>query len=339
MDHPHRLPFLFDKYLRKQCSKAELEELIGLLYDTNAAALLDPSLQALWQKFREDKTAHAVDWDKMYNAIVKPEPEPAMPVWEKRRPLRRTRYAVAAALMLLTAGAVYWYLTGRPAKNNQRQVAAAPAQQPVYKNQTIHLPDGSTVILKADSKLHYPSAFSGSTREVYLQGEGYFDIRHNARQPFLVHAGKIITKVLGTAFDIKAYPGDDHVQITVTRGRVQVMRENKNLGLVNANQQISFDKNTEDYVLQKVDVKPIVAWKPQEIVFDDITMEEAAHKMEQQFNVVIEFANPALKDCRISASFSEDDTLNEMLAVICGVIRANYIIQNNKIIIDGTACN
>jgi ferric-dicitrate binding protein FerR (iron transport regulator) len=340
MDHSGRLQFLFDKYLQRQCTKPELEELISLLQEADADELLTPAMQTLWQQVKEDKTVYPVDWDSMYSTISKSEEGLVELGRRKHHPLWSAKYKVAAVIITLGIGtAAYWYATGRFDHNNNRPQAAIPVQQQVYKNQTIHLPDGSRVILKADSKLHYPSAFTGTTREVSLEGEGYFDIQHNPKQPFLVHAGKITTRVLGTAFDIKAYPADNTVEITVTRGRVQVMRENKNLGLVNANQQISFNKKTETYALQKVDVKPIVAWKPQEIVFNDISMLEAAKKIEQQFNMVVEFVNPAIKECRVSATFSEDDTLNEMLTVICGVLKANYTIQNNKISIDGKACN
>lgn len=337
---PQRLQFLFDKYLKKQCTRPELEELIALLQEADAGELLTPSMQSLWDQLKEDKTDYPVDWDRMYETISKSEEQLAVFNQPVHRNSRTLKYAMAAAIIILCAGtAAYWYASGRYNRKNEQAQAAAPVQSPVYKIQTIHLPDGSTVILKADSKLHYPAAFTGTTRDVYLEGEGYFDIRHKARQPFLVHTGKITTRVLGTAFDIKAYPSDEAVEITVTRGRVQVMQNNKSLGLLTANQQISFNKTSDAFQLKKVDVQPIVAWKPAEILFDDITMQEAMKKIEQKFNVVIEFANPAIKDCRVTATFSEGDMLNEMLTVICGVIKADYTILNNKIIIDGKACN
>src|SRR6185312_10166531 len=209
---------------------------------------------------------------------------------------------------------------------------------PVNKRQTIHLPDGSTAILNADSHLDYPSAFTGRTREIYLSGEAYFDIKHDPSKPFLVHTGKIVTRVLGTAFDIRAYPDDETIKVTVTRGKVQVLKENKSLGLLTANQQISFSKTTEQAIRKTVDSKALVAWKPEEIAFNDISMLDAAKKIEERFNVQVEFANPLIKNCRVTATFSEDDMLDEMLTVVCGVTKSEYTIQNNKIIIDGKGC-
>ena len=102
---------------------------------------------------------------------------------------------------------------------------------------------------------------------------------------------------------------------------------------------ISFSKKTEEFVQKTVDSKVLVAWKPEEIAFNDIPMLEAAKRIEQRFGVVVEFANPAIKNCRVTATFSEDDMLDEILTVICGVTKSNFTIQNNKITIDGKGCN
>ena len=89
------------------------------------------------------------------------------------------------------------------------------------EHQVLHLPDGSTVIISAGSKLNYSSSFGDiRKREVYLEGQAYFDISHNASKPFIVHTGKIETTVLGTAFDIKAWPANADVIVTVIRGKV-----------------------------------------------------------------------------------------------------------------------
>jgi transmembrane sensor len=342
MDHLYRLHFLFDKYLRRQCTGAELEELIALLQEADAEKSLTEPMQELWLRLKDDTTTHEVDWDKMYNTILNAAENEASPMFNRNNVFKIWYKAAAAVIVLIVAAGGYLYFSNHTktiAENNIAENKNSNKEQPINKRQTIHLPDGSTVILNADSKLNYPAAFSGNTREVYLTGEGYFDIKHNPKQPFLVHAGKIITKVLGTAFDIKAYPLDESVEVTVTRGKVQVLKENKSLGLVTANQQISFSKKTELFAQKIVDAKLVIAWKPGEIIFNDITMQEAAKRIEQRFNTTIEFANPAIKNCMVTATFSEDDLEEEILTVICGVSKSNYTILNNKITIDGKGCN
>src|SRR5690606_2859673 len=91
------------------------------------------------------------------------------------------------------------------------------------EHRLLHLPDGSTVIVGVGSKLNYPSSFDSlRTREVYLEGQAYFDIRHNPQKPFIIHTGKVATTVLGTSFNIKAWPEDQDITVTVTRGKVRV---------------------------------------------------------------------------------------------------------------------
>jgi transmembrane sensor len=341
MTDSSRLPYLFNKYLQRKSSPKEVEELIQLLQQTGADESLTEPMQDLWRELKNDKTEHSVDWNKMFTQIRNSE-EDLLALYRRRNYHRkRGWWLVAAAILFLFAGTgVYWFNKVNSTENSKGPPVntAGHQQQQTGKRHTIHLSDGSTVVLNADSKLDYPSAFNGKTREVYLVGEGYFDVLHNHRQSFLVHAGKITTKVLGTTFDIKAYPADEAIEITVKRGKVQVLNENKNMGLVTANHQISFIKKTGQYVQKPVDVKAIFAWKPSEIVFNDITMEEAVNKVVKRFNMTVYFVNPAIKDCRITATFSEDDQLEEILSVICTVSKASYSVENNKIVINGKGC-
>ena len=343
MGFEFRLQLLFSKYLQRSCTAEEVEELIGLLQEANAEEGLSGPMEALWQKLKEDPTEYPVDWDKMYGMIRQTEEDLLFLNHRRNSRVRRGWYRAAAAVtVLLLSSALYWVISGK-GNNSPGQAlplkGIAEIQQAPNKKQIIHLPDGSTVILNADSKLDYPTVFAGKTREVWLSGEGYFDIVHLSRQPFLVHTGKITTRVLGTAFNIRAYPGDEAIEVTVTRGKVQVERENMKVGMLTANQQISFSKKTEEYVRKQVDTKPVIAWKPDEISFDDITMLEAAMQIGKRFNTIIEFANPAIKDCRVTATFYEVDRMNEIMTVICGVSQSNFTIENNKITINGKGCN
>jgi ferric-dicitrate binding protein FerR (iron transport regulator) len=212
------------------------------------------------------------------------------------------------------------------------------------KKKVMHLPDGSTVLLNKHSTLEYTAAGAGTgtgmgAREVTLSGEAYFDIVRRPNQPFLVHTGKIVTRVLGTAFDVKAYPGEDSIEVTVDHGKVQVLKGRTSMAMLTDNQQILYHKGTEGYTAQKVNVQPVIAWKPAEISFDDITMEEAARQIGQRFNVVVSFANPVVKNCRVTATFYQEDELDEIMTVICGVSQSAFVINGNKIVIDGKGCN
>ncbi|HEV3411518.1 MAG TPA: FecR domain-containing protein [Puia sp.] len=182
-------------------------------------------------------------------------------------------------------------------------------------------------------------AGQGGTREVTLNGEAYFDIVHRPEQPFLVHTGKIVTRVLGTAFNIKAYSTERSIEVTVDHGKVQVLKGGANMGMLSDKQQMRYEVGTESCHSQRVSLRPVMAWKPVEISFDDITMEEAARRIGERFKVGFEFVNPVLKECRVTATFYMEDDLDEIMTVICGVNQSKFRIEGSVVKIDGKGCN
>ncbi|MGC4037058.1 MAG: FecR domain-containing protein [Chitinophagaceae bacterium] len=340
MDKSARLRFLFARYLQRQCSPSELEELISLLQSAKSDDELSEEMELLWEEVKKEKVHHPVDWDKMYSAVISSEEETDVLIHKATSRIRWPYFVIAAVFLGLVVIPTWWYFQRSTAKAN-KETTVAVQPKPVKENdrQTIHLPDGSTVVLNAGSKLNYPSAFSGNHRDVYLTGEGFFDIKHDPATPFFVHTGKLSVKVLGTSFNIKSYPHTDDIEVTVTRGKVQVLKENKVLGTLTASQQISFSNESESVVTKIVDTLPVIAWKPAEIYFNDISMEDVARQMEKRFNIKIDFANKTIKNCRVTATFTEDDLPDEILSVICAVSRSDYKVVNDVFIIDGKGCN
>lgn len=291
----------------------------------------------LWNQLKGNKSEYPVDWDKMYDAVrnashrLPPDGNP-----RKKRFFRLERIVAVCTLLLLAAGAYFFFA---PLPDNNRATYAQQADpSPPGNTRTVHLPDGSTVVLFDGSLLDYPADFHGDTREVNLTGHGYFDIAKNPSKPFIVHTGKLSTRVLGTAFYIRAFPADDSIEVKVKRGKVQVLNEKRTLGMITANEIIAFSKRTEQHVQHVAERKVQANAEAAETHFDNITLAEAALRIEEWFLADIEFSNEAARDCLITATFSPDDTLEEVLTVVCGVIRANFTMEQNKIVIDGSGC-
>ena len=333
-----RLQELFDRYLQRRCAPEEITELVVLLERADAAEALDGPMLRVWEKLKANPMEYPVDWEKMYTRISQVEEDISV----LSRPRVGWRLAVAVSLLVVVGGIVFWGRSrGRvdaPAAV-VRQVPAveeARAKTVVAKDEkrVIHLPDGSTVLLNKNSRLDYPRVFSDTTREVVLSGEAYFEIAHLAGRPFIVHTGKLNTRVLGTAFNIRAYPGDKAIAITVTSGKVQVSKERVSVGMLTADQQMRYDVSSEAIVQEKVDVRPLVAWRPSEVSFDDITMEEAARRVGEWVGVTVHFVNPALKACRVTASFYREDQLEEIMTVLCAVNQMSYTIHDKDVYID-----
>jgi ferric-dicitrate binding protein FerR (iron transport regulator) len=417
MDSSQRLQELFDRYLRRETTSAEVQELVILLGQANAEEALSEPMRKLWEEMKGQSVEYPVDWDRMYRQVSQVEADlstlqrrregssnrPAgfrigwpgrsghqgrhseghrakqeagmarsvaegigmagegseavggsMEGFDEPRRIDRLRHRAMVAVFLLLAGTAGYFSIRMSRGSGVHPVAAQPSvvTAPVAaattkaaghvaaedKKRVVHLPDGSTVLLNWHSTLDYPPDIAGG-REVTLSGEAYFDIVHRTGQPFLVHTGKIVTKVLGTAFNIKAYPGERAIEVTVDHGKVQVLKGRSSIGLLTDNQQMRYNNDTEGYISKDVNIKPVMAWKPEEVVFDDITMEEAAKRIGQRFNVMVSFANAAVKDCRVTATFYQEDDLNEIMTVICAVNQSNFVIKGNTIVIDGKGCH
>jgi ferric-dicitrate binding protein FerR (iron transport regulator) len=378
MDPSLRLKELFQKYLERDIDPAEVEELVLLLGRADAEEALSGPMLALWEELKTRPVEYPVDWERMYRKVSQVE-EDLSTLNRRRGGLlggkggllremgwhRLGWVAIAGFFLMMAATAAYWSVnmgTTRKSMMGASAVADKAAMAPVAvagpgggagpgagpgsrgeateKKKVMHLPDGSTVLLNKHSTLEYTAAGTGTgAREVTLSGEAYFDIVRRPNQPFFVHTGKLVTRVLGTAFNVKAYPGEDSIEVTVDHGKVQVLKGRTSMAMLTDNQQILYHKGTEGYTAQKVNVLPVIAWKPAEISFDDITMEEAARQIGQRFNVVVSFANPVVKNCRVTATFYQEDELDEIMTVICGVSQSGFVINGNKIVIDGKGCN
>ncbi|MFB9842633.1 FecR family protein [Mucilaginibacter ginsenosidivorans] len=247
-----------------------------------------------------------------------------------------TRVAAVLVGFGLLAGAYYLFNRVEPAPN--RIAVAVPEKK--NENQFITLADGSKVVLRHGSTLHYPAAFNRSKREVELIGEAYFDIHHDENKPFVIHTGTIKTTVLGTAFDIAAYPSQKKVVVTVTRGKVKVEDDHKILVILTPNEQVVCDNRTAVAQKTKVEASKSLTWAGSDMVFDGESFKSIATLLGKRYQVTIEFKNPALEQCPITASFTGTETLKEILEILCTARGTTYKFENaQKITIDGNGCN
>jgi ferric-dicitrate binding protein FerR (iron transport regulator) len=320
---------LLDSYLKGETSKEE-NELVERWLEENgnpnsAWHQLDQSGKDQWLAgvFNEIKESIHVDQSKV---IVMP----------ARKHLWRSIAAVAAVLAIFFTLYLEWPVLQNRLQPVQLTALTAPANQ----KKQVTLADGSHVWVNAGSELKYPQTFNSKTREVYLSGEAYFDIQHDAAKPFIIHTGNVLTTVLGTAFNIKEDKTLHTVEVTVTRGKVSVTNGDKPLGILTPNQQISFNLLNSKAIQSVVDARKVIAWQETELHFDDVTFAEAATQLQQKFNVKVSFNNDKLKNCRFTGTALNGDDLDKMLKVICAFNNATYQTKaDGSILIDGPGCN
>jgi transmembrane sensor len=249
---------------------------------------------------------------------------------------KRFRFRLAtAAVVVMMAVAGAWIYTKKP-----DQVISVKEPEVIFAKGKDHvrLPDGTIVFMNENSELSYSTA--KNQRQVFLKGEAYFDVAHDASKPFIVHTGNISTRVLGTAFNVKVYSDQNKVLVSVTRGKVQVGGPERTYAILKANEQLAVNTTDNSFTKENLDTT-LLAWKENFLVFDEITLEEAAGLIGKKYGVEIRFDRPQLKRCGIYAKFLNDENLLDVLEVVSGVTGVKYTLaENNRVVvISGKGCN
>jgi ferric-dicitrate binding protein FerR (iron transport regulator) len=233
----------------------------------------------------------------------------------------------AAAILLVLFSVRLFFFPGVQVKEKSVAILASINNE----NHVITLPDGSMVMLDSGSKLNYPASFDGlGKREVYLDGQAYFDIKHMASSPFVVHAGKVNVMVLGTTFNVKAFPRETEITITVKKGKVQVNDQSKTLGTIIPREQIVYNKENEHSIQKTVNTDEYMNWKEQDLLFDNLTVSEAASLLEDRFGVKIFIRDNAVRSERFTATFPKTESLDQALKSICEFNGAVYRYDKEK---------
>jgi ferric-dicitrate binding protein FerR (iron transport regulator) len=244
--------------------------------------------------------------------------------------------AAAVIAVLLLGG--FWakqtfFSPGQPIQIYAQKVA--PEQVSGY-DRTLTLADGSRVVLKAGSKLEVSSTFNRTKRIVRLVGEAYFDIAHDKSRPFVIETGEVKTTVLGTAFSIKAWPGDHQVNVAVARGKVRVDDGEKLLAVLTVSQGIEY--HTLDSRLLKQEraqeVETASKWVASDLHFDHQSFLDIARTLSRRYGVDIQIENQQIANMKLVSSFSGTESLSDILDILCGVTQnISYSMEGNRVLV------
>lgn len=371
--------FLIGKKLAGEASADELTELEGLLRSDpdmhyalqnitdlwNLPAPVNNDAEEAFNRHVGRLKATTTDWELPDVASL--QPEHTYTVTQKYS--RKKIVIVGIAVAVLMVSSIYWYnavtkrgVSARPfpvAQNAEKNEVSTPNGSKT----TITLPDGTKVWLNAGSKLSYNKDFGGDMREVELSGEAFFEVKPvtipqtKQRVPFIIHTQYIDVRVLGTAFNVKAYPRDKQTETSLVHGKVEVLVHNRpekkftlqpNEKLVVINEETGAstagkDNNTagihQPFVsfsnltyTQKDSTVIETAWVQNKLVFDNESFPEIAEKMERWYNVEMEFRDAKTKAMHFSGSFT-NETIQQALYSLSASTPFHYTIQGNKITI------
>ncbi|EAY26437.1 FecR family protein [Microscilla marina] len=256
------------------------------------------------------------------------------PVHHKENKLRNfnLRWAVAAVLVL-AVGLAWWMLTDKDTDSWLTKEVQSKQTTPLL------LSDGTKVWLNQQTKLRYPSSFDAAQREVFLEGEAFFEVKPNTQKPFVVHAAKTTTQVLGTSFNVKSPANEANIAVTVTSGKVAFFANaypDKRL-VLNKNQQGVFTNATQALTKNPRYDANLLAWKTGILRFERASLAEVAAVLSKYYNKTIKIENKTLRNCVLTTTL-EKLSLKEAIEVIALTLNIEYTIATQQVVLKGKAC-
>lgn len=334
MDLQDRKWQLLARSLNKEASSSEQEELAMLLNE-------DPSLQQQFEilnRLWRDRSAASTDNQDVRQAVQKifhraeMAVGPAAPASSRRRLLFFTS---AIVILLAVSVVIFWPAPVKTATASKTLEKNADLESMVVRNGSrsrFLLADGTIVWLNGGSKLVCDNDFNGATREVHLDGEAYFQVTKKTDQPFIVHTGGVDIQVLGTVFNVKAYPDDRTIETTLFQGSVRVVRpagRGDTSILLRPNEKLILQRNNKGtgekqqndltkglpyplYEIQTIDTTKAAndrfetAWVYSRLEFRGDSFEELGRKLERWYNVRITFTDSTVKRLRFNGTFKQE---------------------------------
>ncbi|MBZ4190168.1 FecR family protein [Niabella beijingensis] len=322
-----RLIELLAKKNGRQITLEELKELNELLAADPGHAAMDQLMRELFEtsiSFEDHVTGQELDqWTRnIRTKIGAPEASPGL----KRRPVYWLRYAAAAVVLVVLGTGIY-----RATRTGQNRSPNIVTTKKGSKSSVV-LPDGTKVWINSASELTYDKNYGKGSREVLLTGEAYFDVVKDPSQPFIVHTKNIDVRVLGTAFNVRAYEGEVNTQTTLLRGAVEVFLKNKQNQkiLLKPSEKIvvknkpsgktpeGLEENLPDVVLTSVKINTAdsstveTKWMKDQLVFSQDRLGDIVPILEGRYGVTIDVKDPGLLGRRFTGRI-ENETIYEVL--------------------------
>lgn len=364
MNKLHKSKELLSKFKEGNLSPSENSELASILRAGDRNDELRKDMEEIWAG--EEYPDAAVPLERIHVQLRKKLGQPDLSESSQRNtsPFAFIKpFLKYAALIVFTAGFTW---IGRDVMY-RREVKQSEAHRvvnteifvPYGSKSKIILPDGSTVSLNSGSYLRYPSSFDSVNRSVFIQGEAFFDIRKDPRNPFIVKTADIMIKVLGTRFNVKSYSDEKTVETTLVSGSIEIYKndsswsDRKRILVLKPNQQAIYEKQTGNIavneknekagdkvirpirtflVQKKDDLDPFIAWKDNRMIFRDESFSELSKKMERWYNVEIEIHSEDMSEALFSGIF-EKETVEQALNALKIATPFEYKMNKNKIII------
>ncbi|HEY9489854.1 MAG TPA: FecR domain-containing protein, partial [Chryseosolibacter sp.] len=249
------------------------------------------------------------------------------------------KIAASVSFLLMATFLVKRYDINQPV----RAIFSGTQEQTTHKGERtiISLEDGTKIWLNVDSRIRYPETFEGKdSREVYLEGEAFFDVTENKAKPFIVRTEGVRIVVLGTTFNVKSYEKEDQIQTTLIKGKVTIesIEEQPKVVSLAPNQMATYHKESKNIVLNtEKDLETLAGWKDGRLIFVDKPLSEIVIALERWYDIRIKVEDEKSLKCHFSAKV-ENLSLDEVLELFKASEGIDYTINDRVVTIRGSIC-
>lgn len=336
----HTFEDLLIRYLQNTATQEELGELLATIREAE-----DKKVELIRMKSIYDSLRLRVEvrqyptgksWDNIYAQIHPTEIGKKQPRRSVGKVNRTILISAAAVILLLVAISLQHFYTKSTATSSKEIEYTRFITEKGHGKSTLFLPDGTKVILNAGTSIQYPTHFDQKERVVLLEGEGYFDVAKNQEKPFIVKLKDYDVKVLGTIFNVKAYPDMDKSTTSLISGKVHLTSYSqdgkiKEEAVLLPNETATINKQTGGITTTVSNNELLLAWVDGLYKFKDKPLKEIIKELEDIYNVQIEIADASLQTSLYTGSSILENTIEEVLAPLGRYNNFQYQKEGRKI--------
>ena len=313
-------------------------QLLNSLLENKDNQLLAQQIEATWEKsldYKKDFTPNVEFGLSKLKARMNEEKTAPTKVVSLQN--RRSWLRIAAAVAILVVGGLFTFNQLNSGLDWQKVAVTDITKEMI-------LEDGSKIAINSASEFEYPSEFSAEERRVKLKGEAFFDIAKNPEKPFIIEAGDLRIRVLGTSFNVRNYGNESLAEITVRSGRVEVTHKNGGFTkILKANDRLTFDKKRMKVrEVSKDNNLNALGWWSGKLVFNNEKMNRVKQAIERTYDVELKFTNLSVLKCGFTLTNDvKSEGLENVLEALKTVLAIEKIekVSDKKYQLIGGQCN
>lgn len=314
---------LFKKFLNDQCTQDEVRTLLNLIEKGKYPTYLEPLLDQYWNKLKHYHTLDSIHSKKLLVNIKSS-------IERRNRTLfQNIIWKIAASIVLVVGLGLFGYVLVKSPGTTKPEWITKEAR--IGEKLNVVLADGTVVKLNADSRMSYPSEF-GKTRVVKLQGEAFFEVEPDPDHPFVVQSGDLTTTVLGTSFNVQAYPDEPQIQVTVATGKVRVEAQGSSHNLI-PSQQATYHFQSTEITVERTDLAQSLAWEKGVLHFVNASEEHVLKRLERWYGVDFKTEGSTKDQWNVNGRY-QDKSLEFVLNSLSYSVGFSYRINNKNITIN-----